>query len=35
MSNKTKTAMIVLFPKVRKATKEFFSAPELYEGARR
>lgn len=35
MSNKTKTAMIVLFPKVRKATKEFFSAPDLYEGARR
>lgn len=28
-------AMIVLFPKVRKATKEFFSDPELYEGARR
>ena len=28
-------AMIVLFPKVRKATREFFSDPELYEGARR
>lgn len=28
-------AMIVLFPKARKATKEFFSDPELYEGARR
>ena len=28
-------AMVVLFPKVRKATKEFFSAPELYEGVRR
>ena len=28
-------AMVVLFPKARKATKEFFSAPELYEGARR
>lgn len=28
-------AMVVLFPKARKATKEFFSAPELYEGAHR
>ena len=28
-------AMVVLFPKARKATKELFSAPELYEGARR
>lgn len=28
-------AMVVLLPKVRKATREFFSDPELYEGARR
>lgn len=28
-------AMIWLFPKVRKATREFFSDPDLYEGARR
>lgn len=28
-------AMVVLFPKVRKATREFFSDPELCEGARR
>lgn len=28
-------AMVVLFPKVHKAAKEFFSDPELCKGARR